>query len=546
MTNCKHNPPVHPAARWLLAVGLCWLATAAVGAAPTGPLSVQRTGTSNFTWAAAGVPMSADIVTVEQAPTHGSLKVDPAGGSLAFSPALDFWSHGHDRFEISWSGGLGSGNVTVLLVAIDHNLVLVSSFENNEPLPVTHGDPLEISAAGAMVGALGIYREVTPVSPPGHGSFDAEALGIPNHGVPQGNGSSGEIHVTIDIPPPPGGGIVTPPDPGFWSLLSTLNPQGKSIAEVRVGYSSNKTVLQGRFDIDGEGTYALTNPNNAPVLKQGVRRLRLEASTLGDGLLRVWADDRALLEMVPTDLEGGAMNGLAIGQLDGVPYIQQNIMVDYLKVARSTVSPMWILLLAEDFDGDLSAWEAVTQAAGSVSISPSAETLVLSLNGTLGWGAYLREPGPTNATELSTRFSVDTSGLIMAAGDQLHLLIGYADDPAANNHLHLRLQPVGNDFEIRADAKDDAGVLAKTAWQQLTRGEHLVEMRWRAATASDVDDGYVRLFLDGVFVDEALGIQNTGRVVEIFYFGALGVDDGTQGSLEFDDYVSWQKVSYIQ
>ena len=481
--------------------------------------------------------MGASGVVVVEPATHGSISVDHVAEELVFTPDFDFWGLSHDRFVISWTA-IGTPKVTVLLVSSDQSLDLVTSFEIGEPLPDGTGDSLDISSAGVLVGDRGIYREVSPQSNVGFGSFGWQTLGTVEPGEPTGNGASGEIVILIDTPPPGGGGFFS--DPGFWSLFGAYDTAGNMIAEIQVGYDdlNENTLLRGNFDDSGNGNSLSTGD---VILSAGVHRLRLEAWTNEDGGLRIFVDDLPVLGLgSPPNLLGSAFDGLALGQLSGAPLVEQTTRIDHLRVARGIEQPYWDLVVADDFDGDLTAWANIVDNAGQVSTEAASETLHLDLVGALGSESYLRDPTPSAAAELSVRFSVDTTSLTMAAGDLMFIQAGYSGSPGPANHVQMRMKSAGNDFEIRAEAKDDSGALSTTAWQPLSRGEHTLELRWRAATASDVEDGYVRLFLDGAFADQALGLQNAGRRVETLRLGAIGVDSGTHGLLVFDDYVSWE------
>ncbi|MEM1178451.1 MAG: hypothetical protein AAGM22_08910 [Acidobacteriota bacterium] len=514
-----------------------FLVTGSQAAADTVTLEIERLDANTAPWSALGIPATSHQLTIVDGPAHGSLSVNAAARTIEFQPDLEFWTLEHDRFEVEHSGLSAPESITALVVAIDEAPVKVSGFEIGDLEPVDGGDPIDISAAGALLGARGIYRDLASGQPPGFGIFGWQELGFDSPNTdPTGNAASGEIHITIDTPPDDPPGQNPGPVPNFWTLFSTFGAASPVAASVRVGHdaSTGANLLRARFT--GNGVDLKTDPWAAP-LAPGLHRVRFE---LRNGGLRLWIDDRATTELSdPSIFKSTA--GLSFGYLDGIVDRPHTLKIDQLVTYTGSERAVWQLGLADDFEVDFSQWAQLSEGAGTVELTRSAQRLRLHLDGTLGWGSYVRDSELAAAGDVSVRFRFDTSSLTMGAGEQLFLLVGYPGDPVANNHLQLRLRPDGQDFEVRLDAKDDLGAVHATPWHSTPRGDHLLEIRWRAATETGVADGYVRLFVDGAFAGEALGIENPAAVIEALRLGALGVDDGTFGTLEIDDYVSWQR-----
>ncbi|MEM1205870.1 MAG: hypothetical protein AAGN66_21750 [Acidobacteriota bacterium] len=533
----NHHPVLRSSSLFLiLSLFLFTVGPTASRGAPLGTLEFSTPQRIVFTWGELGIPSDATDVAVIEPPTRGSIGPFHGGNLLSFEPDLEFWSLGHDRFEVRWSDERSAHVASVLVVAADPPMGLLSSFEEGEILPVS-AVPLDIGRRGALVGSRGFYQEISPTTPFSQGAFDWQALGLELPIEPEGNASSGEIHVTLDTPPGGGEGAVL--GEGFWSLFGATDESGNLVASVRVGHSQyGETLLQGQLGPTAE-SLAEVEQFGIPVLGSGVHRIRFHAWTFHPAGFRMWVDDRAMLEIDGTDLDLEPLVGLAFGHLDGAPTQEGRLKIDHVKFAGTKNVPRWRRVIADDFDGDLAGWDEVSSSLSpGTGPSVSKGALHLPLGGSAAGDMYVGMDAPAKAVELSLRGSFDTSQLTMGAGDHLALFTAYSGPPAVSL-AKILLRPDGQDFKLRVSARDDAGVMGGSLWHTVTRGEHLLELRWRAATEAGVEDGYARLYVDGVFVADVPQLANAAHGWTQLRLGAQGVDPDTSGTLTFDDLVIW-------
>lgn len=65
-----------------------------------------------------------------------------------------------------------------------------------------------------------------------------------------------------------------------------------------------------------------------------------------------------------------------------------------------------------------------------------------------------------------------------------------------------------------------------------------VELEWKAATAPGANDGYARLYIDGVLASEIANINNDTQVIDDISFGVEEIPSGASGTLYFDAFES--------
>jgi hypothetical protein len=95
---------------------------------------------------------------------------------------------------------------------------------------------------------------------------------------------------------------------------------------------------------------------------------------------------------------------------------------------------------------------------------------------------------------------------------------------------------LANGYFIRMNSRDDtAGAL--TGVNNLVNDEAMhIEAEYKAADFAGANNGFVRLYINGVLVDQFLDIDNDGRFVQQVRIGVIGVDPGTSGTLYYDNY----------
>lgn len=483
---------------------------------------------------AAGVPTGASGVHISQPPAHCALEFAlPDSQGWWLDPTAAFWSVGNDRLEVSWSGPT-PGSSTVLLVAGRARDDYVNGFETGDaPIdPSTFAGAVSIGPAGAIFGARGLFVDVA-----GGNGFAGVPAPCCNH--ENGNASGSQVHVVIERPPGGPGTIQWPTDYEPVTMILATDENGAPLAELQVAaFDSNAAIRAVAY-----GNAQTVTGDWFEVAYDALTKLRFDSYLGGETSTLVLGLDDLVLQMLSGfSTSGRHLTSYRYGAIAGSSSVGFRYRMDDLRIGQAGRTPEWQLALEDAFTNRLaavptSAWAEISEAAGDLRTTDSQE-LEIAITNPAAWAAFLRDSRPLAATGYSVRFEVDTGLLSMTAGDQMHILVGYPDDPVAGNHLQVRIRPAGDAFEIRADAKDNLGGAHNIAWSAVGRGVHLVEVQWRAASG-DVADGYVRLFLDGQLAGEATGIANGEQVIKAIRFGALGVDDGTSGNLVFDDFVSW-------
>ena len=98
-------------------------------------------------------------------------------------------------------------------------------------------------------------------------------------------------------------------------------------------------------------------------------------------------------------------------------------------------------------------------------------------------------------------------------------------------------------YQMRAVVVGNNLLYYYTSWYTLTDNQHYVEIDWQAASAPEVNDGYLSLWIDGVLKQTRSGINNDTRRVESVHLGPwLGIDSGTRGTYYIDAFESHRQT----
>lgn len=506
-----------------------------VGASGQQPITIDQPATAfELSVTDAGVPAGAPGVTISRLPTHiDPSQVEPDDGVWTLHPQPSFWTVGNDRLEVSWTG-LTPGSATVLLVAGRPGVEYRNGFEFGENVQMDQsrvGNAVSIGADGAIFGGRGLYIEVND----GTGSI---AIDVPCCDQSDSNSSGSQAYVDVEDPPAGGGTITFPEIAEIATVIATYDQHDDLLAELQVRALESGPEMR----LVGHGNSSLTEGTWFGIDYDTTMKVRLDGYYgITKSTILLTIDDRQRASLPEFDTSSREATIHRFGVPEGGSSIDFRLKLDAVELGEADPTPEWQLALAEDFPqvigpSEFPQWANEIEAAGTLNVNNDA--LEISLTNPSAWGAYLIDDTPAQADGYNVRFSVDTSLLEMDPSDQMHMLIGYPNS-TGNNHLQVRIRRDGGDFEIRADAKDNNGGFNNIPWLDVTRGEHLIEVQWRAASDPTVADGYVRLFIDGQYAGEVTGIQNDQRRIEEIRFGAMGVDDGTSGTIVYDDFASY-------
>ncbi|MDA8020435.1 MAG: Ig-like domain-containing protein [Thermoanaerobaculia bacterium] len=191
-------------------------------------------------------------------------------------------------------------------------------------------------------------------------------------------------------------------------------------------------------------------------------------------------------------------------------------------------------LLAEDrFEADLSTFEQVVQNGGTATIESSA-----ALEGASGLLIDL-PPGSQNVYVSDHPFDEET-----------HFVLEFLFDSSELQGVDLDRIPIvetgafslwwrsrDGGHEVRLFSTTDDSSLASTPWTPVAAVVHRLRLEWRGGTGPGADDGYARLWIDGVRVGSLPSLDNDQVRPDKVRLGApWHIDPATQGSLAFDAY----------
>lgn len=499
----------------------------------------QPTATFFLEMTPAGVPADAENVRIAEPPRFSSLSgLEPIDERWELTISEDFWTAGTDSLRVAWDGDQ-PGSSTVHLVVARAGASEFFSFEPEDDRidssePDIFGDNVTIGPEGAILGDRGLAIEVGAGPSTGFAAFTLP----PSSG--SGNGTGTQSHVRINDDPGGQGEGDPWPLPSepvtIMALYSELNDRVAELeVRVRDGGPEMRVKAAGSADASAWYPFGFKTAKQVQFDSNGHRSILLV-----DG------------EVVGVVDSGNASSGgrpatVRIGTLVGTSSIPYQVQIDDIQLGRQAIGNIWHLSSEDDFDvafGNETGgmWTHSSEAAGPIGVNAKGE-LEIAITNPSAWSSHRRDSSPEANRRFNVGFDVDPSLLSMADGETLILLIAYPGENLADNHVHVRLRRDGpTAFQVRADLWDDLGNLVVLPWHSISRGKHRLEMQWHAAAADGIDDGYLRLFVDGLQAGAAIGIDNDTRRIESVRIGAIRVRDGTSGTLSFDNYVTWTEL----
>jgi hypothetical protein len=99
----------------------------------------------------------------------------------------------------------------------------------------------------------------------------------------------------------------------------------------------------------------------------------------------------------------------------------------------------------------------------------------------------------------------------------------------------------GGTYQLRADIYTDGGTWTNGSLLNITDDRQLLEVEWKAASAVDANDGYLKSWINDVLVYTRSGVDNDTRLVTDISLGAGAtcmIPAGVSGTLYFDAFES--------
>jgi hypothetical protein len=178
-------------------------------------------------------------------------------------------------------------------------------------------------------------------------------------------------------------------------------------------------------------------------------------------------------------------------------------------------------LFTADFEtGDLSQWTRFNDGGGWLYACGAGAI-------TDSWGACIErgdndkrkqliDETPVDQTSFNTRFNFDINSLAMGEGVRFRFM---QVKWGAERPFFIVLRYESGQYEIQLNTLLDDLTKVKTAWYVLTDEPHVIEVGWQAASGAGANDGFARLYLDDVLLQELTGLDNDSLWIESFRVG---------------------------
>jgi RHS repeat-associated protein/uncharacterized repeat protein (TIGR01451 family) len=201
-------------------------------------------------------------------------------------------------------------------------------------------------------------------------------------------------------------------------------------------------------------------------------------------------------------------------------------------------------VFSADFEqGNLSEWDAATVDEGDLSASTQAAFVV-----DYGMQAvvddqndlFVQDDTPLADRQMRLRFYFNPNSITLAEGDVLDIL---RVDSASETVYVLQLSKEDSQYLIRSGAKTNNATWVYSAWAEIENGWNALE----AEFLSDRTYGRVNLWVEGGTTVPLSLIENSATTIEAIQLGVMGVENGTTGTVFFDEYEAhrFSEVSFL-
>lgn len=203
----------------------------------------------------------------------------------------------------------------------------------------------------------------------------------------------------------------------------------------------------------------------------------------------------------------------------------------------STTPPPPGYLFGDGFEsGDFSAWDWAETGGGDLSVTTTAAAI-----GTYGMQAVINDTTaiklydntPAGEKHYSVRFYLDPNSVSIPTGS-FNILTG----TSINWAFCLYLEQIGTDYRLTTCGREDNSdwydgkpVYIQDQWQS-------IEMEWKAASAVGANDGYLRLYVNDVLMDEVANLDTDTLGINDVTLGVGDIPTGTSGTIYFDGFES--------
>jgi hypothetical protein len=147
--------------------------------------------------------------------------------------------------------------------------------------------------------------------------------------------------------------------------------------------------------------------------------------------------------------------------------------------------------------------------------------------------AYLVDESPSAESRYRARFYFDPNSILMNAGEGHNLFV--VQQSPTSTVFWMQFLKFSSGYTIRFIVLDDNLGYRNLSYLALSDGPHRIEVDWQAGTGN----GYLRVWLDGVFAGGITNLANASQVVERALLGpSAGIDTFTRGTYFLHEFES--------
>jgi len=175
----------------------------------------------------------------------------------------------------------------------------------------------------------------------------------------------------------------------------------------------------------------------------------------------------------------------------------------------------------------------------------SGASFTAAIDANLQGDAALEDRSPVGETRYVARFYVNLDAMSLPGSEQFEQFVGYDGGGQAQFRVVFKHDDGLNENRLFVEVRNDAGGFVSTEGGSelaIPSGWHAIEVDWRAANSSAVNDGQIVVCLDDdgsrLSCEQLSAVDNDQGRIDFVQWGALGVDPNTTGSFDMDDFDS--------
>ncbi len=543
-----------------IVLGLIWLLLSAQGApaqATEGPIAVDDLRLVSLTETEVDLSFSALLdndsadrsaanVELERAPLHGQLVESSTG--FVYTPDHTFWAVGSDQLTYRLEVGSETTYASVHLAARRFPLGPISGIDFDDPTEtfLLQRPGLSFETNAPIKGAGSLAVRSTEVGGTSYFSVEVD----PDHVGPVATDNGDTDFCLGGLPDPQAFGHgyqgYSTNAPAGYVVLVGPNVADIDTAVVRVGLDQALTGLfleVKEVDVGGNETWHRTE---TLAYQSETLRVQVSFDIEGDQLAALLRFDGLALRspVVPFHGPRPTMNhlGFFLPPSGGTPY---DLIFDAIQTATEEEAPgvgpglVGPLLMADGLAADGStAWAGIYGTGLEESTAPLTgddgfELLNIS---DVAFSSY-QVPSSETAVQLSMRARIDTSTLSIVVGRRLAIInIQSGSHPLFGLPEHeLRFTELAGEIiaSLRFHHGDD--VWSGLSWTPVD-GEHVVRIQIGRSDSPRIDNGWMRLWIDGEIAQELFDVPNDSLDLRTVHLGAKHFLTGmASGSIRFDE-----------